>query len=240
VKKALWAFAALLVLGAAGLYLAFNYIDVNVKVAFERYGPKVTGVAVDVGEVKISPRDGRGVVRNLELGNPPGFSAARAARFGEIRVALDPATLMSPVTVIHELAIESPQVTYERGNKTTNLEAIQRSIDAYAKQAEAEAPKGSDARKDKRRFVIERLVIRGGRVTMTTAGLRGQGIHFDLPEVQMRDLGRAEGGLTASELASRIAATLQNRIAQRVLSNVELLRRGGVEGAVDALKGLLK
>jgi hypothetical protein len=29
------------------------------------------------------------------------------------------------------------------------------------------------------------------------------------------------------------------RIAQRVLSNIDLLRKGGIEGAIDALKGLI-
>jgi len=29
-------------------------------------------------------------------------------------------------------------------------------------------------------------------------------------------------------------------IAQRVLSNIDLLRKGGIEGAIDALKGLIR
>jgi hypothetical protein len=37
-----------------------------------------------------------------------------------------------------------------------------------------------------------------------------------------------------------VAGELQARIAQRVLTNLELLRKGGVEGAIDALKGLLR
>jgi uncharacterized protein involved in outer membrane biogenesis len=180
------------------------------------------------------------VIRDLDIGSPAGFTAPRSARFGEIRVALDTATLTAPVIVIRELLVEAPQLTYERSAKATNLDVIQQSIDAYVRNAQAEAPKDGDARSGKRRFVIERLVIRGGRVGMTNAALRGQGIHFDLPEVQMRDVGRREGGLTAGEIASRVAGALQSRIAQKVLSSIDLLRRGGVEGAVDALKGLLK
>jgi len=145
-KKALFAFAVLLLLGAAGVYLAFNYVDVIVKVALEHYGPQVTGVTVKVGRVKISPKDGRGSLRDIELGSPPGFSAPRTARFGEVSVALDPSTITEPVIVIHELVLESPQITYERGDKTTNLDAIQRQIDAYVKRAEsAEASKGGDS-----------------------------------------------------------------------------------------------
>jgi uncharacterized protein involved in outer membrane biogenesis len=242
VKKALYAFVALLAIGAAGVYLALNYVDVIVKWALEHYGPDVTGVTVNVGEVKISPKDGRGSIRNLELGSPAGFSAPRTARLGEIRVALDPATLTAPVIVIHELVIDAPQVTYERGNKTTNLDAIQQRIDAYVQRMDAEgASQGREAaRKAKRRFIVQRLTLRGARVTMTNPALRGQGIAFELPDVQLRDLGQREGGLTASELAARVTAALQNRIAQKVMGSIELLRRGGVEGAVDALKGLIK
>jgi len=240
-KKALYAFAILLLLGAAGVYLAFNYIDVIVKVALEHYGPKVTGVSVKVGEVRISPKDGRGSIRGLELGSPAGFSAPRTARFGEVRVALDPATITAPVIVIHELVLEAPQITYERNDKATNLDAIQRRIDAYVKQAQGDAASdGAVSRTTRRRFIVEHFAIRGARVTMTNPALRGQGVGFDLPEVQLRDVGRREGGLTASEVASRVAGALQNRIAQKVLSNIDLLRRGGVEGAVEALKGLLK
>lgn len=240
-KKAAIALLVLLLLGAGGAYLALNYVDVIVKWALEHYGPEVTGVTVNVGEVKISPRDGRGSIRGLELGSPPGFAAPRSARFGEIRVSLDPATLTAPVIVIRELVVDAPQVTYERGNKTTNLDAIQQRIDAYVQRLDAEsAAEGRDVRKSKRRFIVQRLTLKGARVTMTNPGLRGQGIAFELPDVQLRDLGQREGGLTASEIAARVTAALQNRIAQKVMGSIDLLRRGGVEGAVDALKGLLR
>lgn len=236
----------LLALVAGGAWLVFHYVDVIVKVALEHYGPDVLGVKVKVGEVRISPRDGRGAIRGLELGNPPGFGAPRLARFGEIRVALDPATLTGRVVRIHELAIESPQVTYEKGSKATNLEVVNRNIEAYLRTAGEKERQGRSGRgaqrprEDKRRFVIDRLRIRNGRVLMTNPALRGQGLQFDLPAVELRDVGKREGGLTASEVAGVVAVAFENRIAQRVLTNIDSLRRGGVEGAVDALKGLLR
>ena len=92
----------------------------------------------------------------------------------------------------------------------------------------------------KRRFVIEKLSITGGKVLMTSAALKGQGVTFDLPEVQLRDIGKGKGGVTASEAAAVVTSAVQNRIAQKILTNADLLRRGGVEGAIDALKGLVK
>lgn len=237
------ALAVLAVLAGGGVFLALNYLDVVVKWALEHYGPDVAGVSIKVREVQISPRNGRGSVRALEIGNPPGFGAGRAARFGEIRLQIDPATITQPVIRVVELTVEEAVVAYERGNGTTNLEAIQRNIEAYAKLAGAAGgtrESGGKARESKRRFIVERLTLRGAKVTMTNPALKGQGITFDLPDITLRDVGKRQNGLTASELANVVASVLLQRIAQKVLTNVDLLRKGGVEGAVDALKGLFR
>ena len=239
-KKGLAALAVLLVLVAGGAWLAFHYLDVIVKYALEHYGPQVAGVSVEVGEVRISPRDGRGLLKGVEIGNPAGFSSARAARLGEIRVALDTATVTENVIRIHELVLDGAQVTYERGPKGANLDAIQQHIEAYVKRKAGEAQAPKDSMMQKRRFLIDRLTIRGARVLVTNPGLRGQGLTFDLPDVHLRDIGKRQGGVTASEAASIVTGAFQQRIAQRVLTNIDAMRRGGVEGAVDALKGLLR
>ena len=244
-KKALIALGVVLALAAGLALVAWNSIDLIVAWTLEHYGPRVAGVPVNVREVRISPRDGRGSVRGLEIGNPGGFGAPRAARLGEIRVEIDPATLFEPVVRVRELYIDTPAITYERGNRTTNLEVIQKNIEAWGKASEPPSPTtgktpGTIPGTEKRRFIIDRLVIRAARVTMSNAPLKGQGLSFDLPDIEIRDLGRREGGVTASEAAAAVTATLQNRIAQRALTSIDALRRGGVEGAIDALKGLLK
>jgi len=75
---------------------------------------------------------------------------------------------------------------------------------------------------------------------MTSPALRGQGVTFDLGDIELRDIGKRQGGVTASQVASIVANALVAKIAQRVLSNIDLLRKGGVEGAMDALKGLMR
>ena len=226
---------------ALAAVVAWNSLDLIVRAALEHWGPDVTGVKIDVAEVQISARDGRGRITGLDIGNPGGFSAARAARFGEVRLAIDPATITSEVVIVRELAIVSPQITYERADRGTNLEAIQRNIEAYVKASGAgdSAPAGK-AGGGKRRFIVERLTIAKARVLMTQRGLAGQGLTFDLPDVDLRDVGKRQGGITASQVAGVVNSTLQQKIALRVLSNVDALRRGGLEGAIDALKSLVK
>ncbi|HEX4779921.1 MAG TPA: hypothetical protein VH301_04155 [Usitatibacter sp.] len=242
-RNALWALAILLVVVAGAAFWAYESLDVIVKLALEHYGPQVTGVSVEVGEVHLSPGDGRGSVRRLDIGSPAGFSSPRAARLGEISVWVDPATVREPVVVIHEIVIDSASIAYERSDKGTNLEAIQKRIDAYVRQAQASSG-GGDNRKPsgaevRHRFVVEHLAIRNAKVTMTNPGLKGQGVTFDLPDIEMRDIGKRAGGSTASEIAQAVSGTVVSRIAQSLLTNLDLLRKGGVGGAIDALKGLV-
>jgi hypothetical protein len=240
-KKVLIGLAGLLLLVGGGIYLAYHSLDIVVKMALEHYGPQVTGASFTVGEVKLSIRDGRGTLTNIEIGNPAGFSSPRAARLGEIRVAIEPGTLTDPVVLLHELAVISPLITYERAKNATNLDAIQKNIEAYIQRSGGPSEsRPAEAKKGRRKFIIERLVIRGAKVTMTNPALRGQGLSFDLPDIDLRDVGTRQGGATASEIGNMVTGVIQQRIAQKVVTNIDLLRRGGVEGALDALKGLLK
>ena len=59
---------------------------------------------------------------------------------------------------------------------------------------------------------------------MSTPSLKGQGVSFDLPEIELRDIGKGQDGLTASQVAAVVTNAIIVRIAQRVLSNIDLLR----------------
>jgi hypothetical protein len=237
-RKLAIALAVLAALAAGALWWTYESLDVIVKFALEYYGPKVAGVDVKVSEVRISPTDGRGSLRGIEIGNPPGFSAPHAARFGEASVWIDPATIRSPVVLIHEIVIADPAITYERGARSTNLDVIEKRIAESAAAAQSVPAGTSPLAGEKRRYTIERFVIRGAKVTMTNNALKGQGVTFDLPEIEMKEIGK-ERGVTADEASRLVIATVSTRIAQKVLTNIELLRKGGLEGAMDALKGLV-
>jgi uncharacterized protein involved in outer membrane biogenesis len=238
VKKGLIVAAVIVAIVAAVGFFLWNRLDIIVKVALEHYGPDVMGVSVKVADVEISPHDGRGRLRNLEIGNPPGFTASRSARFGDVILEVDPATLRQPIVHVRAIGVDAPTIVYERGDKTTNLDVISKNIEAYSKRS-GDSDGTSRVQGTKRRFVIDRLLIRGAKVTMTTPSLKGQGVSFDLPDIELRDIGKRQDGLTASQVAAVVTNTLIVRISQRVLSNIDLLRKGGIEGAIDALKGLI-
>jgi hypothetical protein len=206
--KLLWSLVVLAALAVAAICFAVLYSDVAAKMAIEHFGPALTGTTVGVDSVQVSLRSGRAAIRGLELGSPPGFGSKRSARIGEIRLDVDTATVTSPVTVVREIVVDAPVITYERGGKAINLDMVRERLEAYVKRDLGFTHK----------FVIERLEIRGARVLMTNATLKGQGITFDLPEVKVLDVGKRQGGVTASEVAVMVVNLLQVRIAEKNLT----------------------
>ncbi len=238
-----WAlgFAVVLAILAAGAYWLYSSLDFVVKTAIERFGPNIAGVEVTVREVEISATNGRGTLRGITIGNPSGYSARHALRVGTITVGLEPASLGRDVVVIRDILVDAPEIAYELQGGSNNLEAIQKNIEAYVKRSGGDAGKGSGAsRPAGRRYVIGRITLRAARVTMTNPLLKGGGITFDLPDVDLRELGKRSGGVSAAEAARQVTAALVSRIAQKVLTSADLLRKGGVEGALDALRGLIR
>lgn len=224
---------ALLVLAAGGaLWWLYASRDAIIKRAIESYGPEVTGVSVEVGSVKLEPLDGRGAIRGLEMGNPKGFKAPHALSLGEMRLALEPSSLASDVVRIRELSLEAPSITYERGANGDNLSAIQKHIESYLPRS---APaKGKPAGKAaERRFIIDRVQVRKARVSYAGA------VNVDLPDLQLRDLGKKSGGATAAEITREIwAAVTRQALAAAPASLRGLQERA--RGAVESLKGVLK
>jgi hypothetical protein len=226
VRTAVLLLVALLVLAAGGgLWWLYASRDALIKRAIEHFGPDVTGVSVRVNAVKFEPTDGRGAITGLEVGNPPGFSSSNALTLGEIRLAVDPATLTSDVVRIKELVIDSPNITYERGSKGDNLTTIQKHIESrLPKSRGGEGSKSSDA--PQRKFIVDRVVVKNGKVNY------GKAVSLGTPDIELRDLGKKSNGATAAELVDEIWGQMTRAAMNRAPAAVEGLR--------DRIKGLVK
>ena len=238
-----WALGLAIVaaLAGGGLYWLYTSLDFVVKSAIEHFGPEIVGAPVSVREVRISATDGRGTLRGIEIGNPPGYSAPHALRAATLAVSLEPASLAKDVVVIHDIFVDAPEISYELKGGSNNLEAIRRHIEAHVKRSGGAAEGKAGARPAPgRRYVIGRITLRGARVTMTNPLLKGGGLTFQLADIDLRDIGARSGGVTAAEAGAMVTSAILARIGQSVLTNVDALRRGGLEGALDALRGLVR
>src|SRR5512146_2427424 len=91
------AVALILLAGGGALWWLYASRDALIKRAIEHFGPELTGVSVRVASVKLEPLDGRGAIKGLEIGNPPGYKAPHAISLGEIALAVEPSSLTSSV-----------------------------------------------------------------------------------------------------------------------------------------------
>ena len=230
----LLALAIVLIAIGAGAWWLYSSRDVLIKRAIERYGPQLTGTAVKVQEVKLEPMDGRGAIKGLEIGNPQGFSAARALTLGEMRLAVDPSTITGAVVHVKEISLEAPVITYERGAGGDNLSAIQKHIKSQLPKSQGgsgAAEKSKDA--PQRKFIVDLVQVRQAKVSY------GGAVTVDLGNVQLRDLGKKKGGATAAELTDEVWSEL-NRIAlSRAPAAIEGLR-DKAKDAEQRLRGILK
>jgi len=232
-RKLLIAAGALVVIVVVVVSFLGKNLDSIVKKAITRVGSEMTGVSVDVDKVALALADGRGEIGGLVVDNPRGYKGPHAFKLGSIVLDLDKASESRDVVVIKELTIEAPDVVYDKGTDGSNVEAIQRNIDEYSKthadQAEDKTAKDDAAAK---RFIIESLQIRNGKIRLTE-----RDTVIDLPPLQMRDVGKSRGGMTGAEIAGIVVKQMTQAT---VASAARALAQDAVKDRVDEAKDQAK
>lgn len=131
-KKRYFAILLGLLIAATAAYLWFNNpLGLLIKAGIEKFGPDMTQAQVHAGRVTLSPSDGRGTLSGLALGNPKGFKSEHALKAGHIEVTIEPATLTDDVVLIHKILIDTPDISYEKGDNGSNFDALQHNVEQY-------------------------------------------------------------------------------------------------------------
>ena len=234
-KKALLAIVLVLVaaIGGGPWWLHGN-LDGLVKSAIEEHGSKMTQAKVRVGAVELKTTDGRGAIRDLVVGNPAGFRTPHALKAGEIAVEIDLATLTKDVVHVKRIAITAPDVIYEKGDAMTNFDALQKHIADYLGPQKKDAEPG-------RKLIVDELSIRNARAQASAAFMQGKTVSVPLPDIVLRDIGKAKGGVTPGELGQAVTDALKQRLSAAV-SFDRLMKGAGkaLENAGKAIQGLFK
>lgn len=169
-SKILIAVGIVAVIIAGGLFFLSSNLDKIVAVAIEKYGSEATGTKVAVSSVRIPLKAGEGSIRNLSIGNPPGFSTASAVHPETITVAVDTGSVTRNPVVIDRVMISAPRIIYEIDESgRTNIDAIRSRVEAAEDEAEDEdSYRTRRRRKDggEKRILIKSLVIANGEVTV--------------------------------------------------------------------------
>ena len=236
---------ATLILIIIGLYYLFSSLNSIVKAAVEKYGSDMTQAVVRLNEVDIELSSGRGALRGLNIGNPPGFKSERALGLGEISLQLDVGSVAGDTIVIKEIAITAPEVTYEVGLKGNNIDTLKRNVDAYTTQGKDKGKADSSKEGDEagKKMIVDHLYVRNGKVSITATEFQGKSASASLPEIHLTDIGKKRGGATAAELTEQVLAAIGGGAAKAAASTelgrlLGSTKMGDVPGAVgEAAKG---
>jgi len=229
-KKALLVVAALIVAGIAAFLFSGNPLGHLVKLAIQEFGPKMTQAEVSVGHVAISATDGSGSISGLQLGNPKGFKTAYALKADRIALAVEPSSLTKDVILIHKIELDGPSIIYEKNDGgVTNFDAIQRNVERYL------GASGKDKAKDSgegKKMIIESLVVRNAKVNYNDL------MDLGLPDINLRDIGKSQGGVDSSSLAKTIIAELNKQTMQAIAKSVTDSVSAAADSAKNAIKGV--
>ena len=232
----------LVVVLAGGAWWLYRSLDSVVASAIRGYGPEITGVTVKLQGVKIQAAQGIAAINGLQLGNPPGFKTPQALALGSIAMELDVASLTKDVVLIRSVVIDQPFVTYENQSGGSNLEVIQRHIEAYI-VAKTGAANDDKAGKKEKKFIIDQLTIRGAKAAVSAEWLQGKTVDVSLPDLRLADIGKKTGGATGGEVAKLVLDAMTQSIKAAPglkLGGVVDGVKKGAASAVDAVKGFFK
>ncbi|HUO82562.1 MAG TPA: hypothetical protein VM616_06860 [Gammaproteobacteria bacterium] len=233
-KLPLVAIGLLLAVAAVAVWLVLDNLDRIVTKAIEDNGSAATGTSVDVDGLHIAVRAAEGEIAGLVIDNPPGFDTGHAIRFEDIRLVLDPATLLDDTVRVRELRVGSADINLEqKGSAQSNLQTLVDNVSAYAGP-----PAGDEDAAESRNVVIDEFVLEAARLRLRSELLGNA--EFALPRIRATDVGSGAAGATAADALEEILRPIVAEALETAKSSaVEAGRERLEEEAVERLEGFI-
>lgn len=235
-KNILFLAALLALVVTAALVFLWTNINWIVKTAIEQYGSQVTGTAVRVASVAITPAKGMGAIEGLTVANPGGFSASHVLSLGSISVRINPRTITSSPVVIEDIRISAPQILYETDQAgRSNIDALKKNIEASASGAKRPVEKKKAPGRETR-LRIRKLVIESSRVEMRVGALGNRPQYLTLGRVEVTDIG-GPAGAAPDVVARQVLNAIMTEVSREIAgAGVKQLFEKGLKGAVDQMQ----
>lgn len=193
----------LLVIGGVFLALALaaylmmaKYLDVLVVNGVNSYGPKLTRAKVGLASASLSPLSGTGTLTGLSVGNPRGWSEGRAFYLGKVHLDIEPWSVFGDPVVINEIIIDQAEFNHENRILSSNIKDLLKNIENFTGGGGGQQPVAKDGKP--RKFIVKKFRFTNGKARVELAA---NAVTVSLPPVSLDNLGVAEGGITADQLA---------------------------------------
>lgn len=245
----------LLIVGAIGVLLIGPSLNALVKTGVETMGSQVLGTSVTLKEVDISliPEGDflQGNFIELVVKNPPGFQTDEAFWLPSIQIRLDRQSVLTDTVIIEEIVIDQPEVTFEGGLGTSNLDTINERLNEYSRgnssQSGEKATSESDQGKKEtqieqekaheKKLQINHVIVKDGTINLSMVSMKGLVFAVPLPDLHLRDIGTDSGGVTIEEASAEVFDGVYASITETVSGSGKLVDEGTdqIERTVEAL-----
>lgn len=223
---------AVLVLGA---YVVLAYfLGSIVKAGVNNFGPKLTQTKVELAGATLSPLTGSGTLTGLAVGNPKGWTETDAFKLGKIHIDVAPLSILGDHVVVNEIIIDGPEFLYETKFVSSNIKDLLKNIEQFTGKGgqTAETNEGKPVK-----FVVKKFRLTNGKATL---GVGVAALPVPLPPISLDNLGEAEGGITADQLAGALMKNVLNSIVTGTASALGQVGSTSGAAAVEKTKEAAK
>ncbi|TYO99875.1 AsmA-like protein [Geothermobacter ehrlichii] len=230
----------LVIILAAVVAGSLFYVDSIARRAIEYGGSEALGVPTTLERIDISLLGGKIELSNLKIANPPGFQSDRFLSLGSGQVAVSLGSLMKDTVIVPAVRLAGIRIDLEQSGKKNNVQPLLARTRGAAGRGGAAAETGDGG--TGRKFVIEHFAIEDVVVSARLGLLGGSSrVRLVLPKIELRDLGRKQGGMTLPELIRTVVQTLLDAAASSsadLSPQLAALLRGELKG-LDTVRGEL-
>ena len=214
-----------------------------VKTGINTVVPQVTKCEAHVDDVNFNVFGGKFEIKNLVIKNPEGYKTDQAFSLGHIFVNVKMGSLLSDVIEIDQVLIDAPEITYEVGLGNSNLNTILENVNSALPSSDGEEKKEEKEEKKEggKKVVINLVKVTNGRIGVSAKIAGGMEAPIVLPDIEIKDLGKKEGGISMVQAAAITLKTTLLSIFDVLKSSGKLLLDGAKaigEGIVDGVKSL--
>lgn len=204
-KAVVWILGlVLLIIIGIGAYVVFNSGSL-IKTAIEDLGPDYLGASVAVGGVDLSLTEGTARIKGLKIGNPEGFNGAHAMQVGDINVTIDTSQTTDKLIVLNQVEIDSADIAAVARGQKINFQQLMDNLEA------ATGPESSDIK-----FIIDRLDLTGVTASLNSDILGD--VALSIPDVHLKDVGRASNGATGAEIAEQVLKPITTAVTREAVN----------------------
>ena len=215
-----------------------------VKTGINTIVPQVTKCEAHVDDVNFNVFGGKFEIKNLVIKNPEGYKTDQAFSLGHIFVDVKMGSLMSDVIEIDQVLIDAPEITYEVGLGNSNLNTILENVNSSlpsSDEEKKEEEKKEEKKEGGKKVVVNLVKVTNGRIGVSAKIAGGLEAPIVLPDIEIKDLGKKEGGISMVQAAAITLKTTLLSIFDVLKSSGKLLLDGAKaigEGIVDGVKSL--